>query len=224
MRVLVIEDYQPLRKSVVQGLEEAGYAVDATGDGEEGLWYARSNDYDAIVLDLMLPGLDGLSILSKLREEENATHVLVLTARDTVDDRVGGLNSGADDYLVKPFAFPELLARVGALVRRGYGRKSAVMRIGNLEIDASSRTVRCAGEAVELTAREYALLEYLASRQGETVSRTDIREHIYDFAADAGSNVIDVYVGYVRRKLEAAGAEAGIRTVRGQGYVIEATC
>jgi len=220
MRVLLIEDYEPLRKAVARGLRDRGFAVDATGDGEEGLWYARSNDYDAIILDLMLPKLDGLTILRKLRERDNPVHVLILTAKDTVEDRVQGLNLGADDYLVKPFAFEELLARVCALVRRKYGAKSPVLRVADLEIDTVACTVRRAGRALQLTAREYALLKFLALQAGLPLSRTQIWEHLYDFAADPNSNVIDVYVGRLRRKLERGGRPRLIHTRRGLGYML----
>jgi len=221
MRILLVEDYAPLRKSTAQGLEEAGFAVDAAADGEEGLWYAKSNDYDVIILDLMLPGIDGLTILKRLREAGSTVHVLILTARDTLEDRVKGLNVGADDYLVKPFAFAELLARVRSLVRRRYETKNPAIRIGDLEIDTAGRMVRRAGETIELTAREYALLEFLAMRAGELVSRTDIWEHVYDFHSSAQSNVVDVYIGYLRHKIEREGRPRLIHTRRGQGYVLE---
>ncbi len=220
MRVLIVEDYGPIRESVSQGLREAGFAVDATGDGREGLWYAESSAYDVIVLDLMLPSMDGLTVLRKLRAGGSEAHVIVLTARDTLEDRVLGLNAGADDYLVKPFGFDELLARVRALVRRKYAAKSPLIRIGDLEIDTSTRQVRRGDAIIDLTAREYALLEYLAVRAGELVSRTDIWEHVYDFHASAQSNVVDVYIGYLRRKLEAGDVPPLIHTRRGQGYVL----
>ncbi len=220
MRLLLIEDYPPLRKSVAKGLREAGFAVDATGDGNEGLWYAMGNEYDAIILDLMLPGMDGLGILKRLRSRGRQSHVLILTARDTVPDRVKGLNLGADDYLVKPFAFEELLARVGALVRRKYEAKSPVMRVGDLEIDTSERTVRRAGRGVDLTAREYSLLHFLALRAGRVVTRTELWEHVYEFAAEPNSNVIDVHVGHLRKKLESRGLPRLIHTRRGIGYVL----
>jgi DNA-binding response OmpR family regulator len=220
MRLLVVEDYAPLRKAVVQGLKEAGFAVDAAGDGEEGLWYARSNQYDVIVLDLMLPKKDGLSLLESLRQAGDPAHVLVLTAKDTIDDRVRGLNVGADDYLVKPFAFEELLARVRALVRRRYETKSPVIRIADLEVDTVTRMVRRAGTEIELTAREYALLEFLALRAGQLVSRTDIWEHLYEFDSSAQSNVVDVYIGYLRRKIERPQSPRLIHTRRGQGYIL----
>jgi DNA-binding response OmpR family regulator len=205
---------------LVRGLREAGFAVDASGDGEEGLWYAESQDYDVIILDLMLPGMDGLSILERLRAKQNPAHVLILTAKDTVADRVAGLERGADDYLVKPFAFAELLARVNALVRRKYEAKSPRIRIADLEIDTQARSVCRAGGVIELTGREYLLLEYLALRQDHVVTRAEIWEHIYDFNAEPNSNVIDVYVGSLRRKLEHGGLPRLIHTRRGLGYVL----
>jgi DNA-binding response OmpR family regulator len=223
MRVLLVEDYPPLQKSVAKGLREAGFAVDATGDGAEALWYALGNYYDVIVLDLMLPGLDGLSFLKRLRAEGRLTHVLIITARDAVPDRVAGLNAGADDYLVKPFEFEELLARVQALVRRSYQRKNPVVTIGPLRIDTSTQRVRRDEQDIQFTAREYALLEYLAMRAGELVTRSDIWEHVYDFASDATSNVVDVYIGHLRRKIDRAGEPSLIETHRGRGYIFRKT-
>jgi DNA-binding response OmpR family regulator len=222
MRVLVIDDYAPLRAAVKRGLEEDGFAVDAAADGEEGEWYARANAYDAIVLDLMLPKRDGLTVLANLRAAGCAAHVLVLTARDAVEDRVDGLERGADDYLCKPFAFAELLARVRALVRRTHQVKDPLVKLADLEVDTARKRVRRAGEAIELTSREYALLEFLALRAGQVVSRTDIWEHVYDFEAENSSNVVDVYIGYLRRKIERDGQEKLIHTRRGQGYVLSA--
>jgi DNA-binding response OmpR family regulator len=220
MRVLIVEDYAPLRKALAQGLQEAGLAVDAAVDGEEGLWYAESGTYDVIVLDLMLPGLDGLTLLKRLRKAGSATHVLILTAKDTLDDRVTGLNLGADDYLVKPFAFEELLARVRALIRRKYEAKSPVIRVADLEIDTGCRMASRAGEPIELTAHEYALLEFLAMRAGRIVTRTDIWEHVYAFHSSPESNVVDVYIGYLRKKIERKGLPRLIHTRRGQGYLL----
>lgn len=220
MRVLVIEDYDPLRKSLRQGLQEAGFAVDASGDGEEGLWYAQSSEYDVILLDIMLPKLDGLTILTRLRQGGSHAPILLLTARDGIEDRVSGLNLGADDYLVKPFAFEELLARVRALSRRKYDRADPVVRVGDLELNTATRSVRRGDRIVELTAREYALLEFLALRAGEVVSRTDIWEHLYEFHSEAESNVVDVYIGYLRKKLERPNLPKLIHTRRGQGYVL----
>jgi DNA-binding response OmpR family regulator len=222
MRLLLIEDYRPLRESLAKGLREAGFAVDATGDGAEGLWYARGNDYDVIILDLMLPGVDGLSILQQLRAEGRPNHVLILTAKDTVDDRITGLDLGADDYMVKPFAFRELLARVRALLRRSYRTKNPRLEIQDLQIDLAAQRVWRGGEEIVLTPREYALLEYLAMRAGQVVSRTDIWEHVYEFNSSASSNVVDVYVGYLRKKIERPDRPPLLNTIRGRGYTLGA--
>jgi DNA-binding response OmpR family regulator len=220
MRLLIVEDYRPLREPLTKGLQEAGFAVDATGDGEEGLWYALGNDYDVIILDLMLPGRDGLSILKKLRAEGRQNHVLILTAKDTVDDRIAGLDLGADDYMVKPFAFQELLARVRALVRRSYRTKNPLLEVQDLRIDLTLQRVWRGGVEIGLTAREYALLEYLAMRAGQVVSRADIWEHVYEFNSSASSNVVDVYVGYLRKKIERPDGPSLISTIRGRGYML----
>jgi DNA-binding response OmpR family regulator len=222
MRLLLIEDYRPVRESLTKGLREAGFAVDSTGDGQEGLWYALSNDYDVIILDLMLPGMDGLSILKKLRAEGRQSHVLILTAKDTLDDRITGLDLGADDYLVKPFAFQELLARVRALVRRSYRTKNPRLEVQDLRIDLANQRVWRGQEEIGLTPREYALLEYLAMRAGQVVSRTDIWEHDYEFNSSASSNVVDVYIGYLRKKIERPDRVPVINTVRGRGYTLGA--
>lgn len=203
----------------MQGLSERGFAVDSTGDGKEGLWYARSGEYDVILLDLMLPEVDGLTILQQVRASGNPAHVLILSARDTLDDRLRGLDLGADDYLVKPFALEEVVARVRALVRRKYGTKSPTICVADVEIDTAAQNVRRAGRSIELTAREYAVLEYLAQRAGQVVSRTTIWEHVYDFHAEPNSNVIDVYIGQLRKKLEAGDGSRLIHTRRGVGYV-----
>jgi DNA-binding response OmpR family regulator len=224
MRVLLIEDYEPLARSLAQGLREAGYAVDVTGNGQDGLALGQGNPYDALVLDLMVPKLDGLTILRTLRAGGCNAGVLIITARDQLSDRVGGLDLGADDYLVKPFAFEELLARLRAVIRRRYGAAANLVRVGDLVIDAGARTVKRAGQVVVLSAREFALLEYLAMRRGQVVSRAEIWEHVYDFAAEPSSNVVDVYVGYLRRKLGDGEGNAPrlIHTHRGLGYSIEA--
>jgi DNA-binding response OmpR family regulator len=221
MKILVVEDYEPLRRSLVRGLREAGYAVDSGIDGEEALGCAESTTYDVIILDLMLPKVDGLAVLERLRAREVASRILVLTARGEVDDRVRALDMGADDYLVKPFAFEELLARVRALQRRRYRQTSPVIKIGDLEVDTSARIVRLVGRPVELTAREYSILEVLACRRGQIVTRDEIWERIYDFAAERNSNVVDVYIGYLRKKLSRDGCAPLIRTKRGLGYVLE---
>jgi DNA-binding response OmpR family regulator len=223
MTILLIEDYEPLRKSLTKGLREAGFAVDAAADGAEGLWQAQSGKHDVIILDLMLPKLDGLSILQRLREENDPVHVLILTAKDMLHDRVRGLNLGADDYLVKPFAFDELLARVRALLRRKYESKSPVIQVADLEIDTRTRTARRGELALDLTAREYAILHFLALRAGQVVTRTEIWDNIYDWAADANSNIIDVYIGYIRKKMEQGGLPRLIHTRRGMGYVLGGT-
>jgi DNA-binding response OmpR family regulator len=222
VRLLLIEDYRPLQQSLSKGLREAGFAVDATGDGEEGLWYATGNDYDVIILDLMLPGLDGLSLLKKLRANGRQNHVLILTAKDTLGDRVKGLDCGADDYMVKPFAFEELLARVRALVRRSYRAKNPHLTVEDLQIDLATQRVRRGDEEIELTPREYALLEYLAMRAGQMVSRTEIWEHVYEFNDDVSSNVVDVYIGYLRKKIERPDKPSLIHTARGRGYTLGA--
>ncbi len=217
MRALVVEDYAPVRAAVQEGLTEAGFAVDSAANGEDGLWFAEQHPYDVVVLDIMLPKLDGLEVLRRLRAKGIGHPVLLLTAKDTVEDRVKGLDLGADDYLVKPFAFAELLARVRALVRRRYATTDPVMKIADLAIDTTARSVTRSGAVIVLSAREYALLEYLAVRAGEIVTRTEIWEHVYDFRSDAQSNVVDVYIGYLRKKL---GTPPLIHTRRGQGYVL----
>ena len=221
MKVLLVEDYQPLCEAVSQGLREEGFAVDIASDGDTGLWHATASDYDVVILDLMLPGMDGLTVLKRLRKSGRDTHVLILTAKDTTEDRVRGLDLGADDYLVKPFAFRELLARVRALVRRKYHTKDPTLRVADLEIDTTARTVRRAGRRIELSPREYALLELLAERAGEVVTRTDIWEHVYEFHSSAESNVVDVLIGHIRRKLEGPGLAKLIHTRRGHGYVLD---
>ena len=218
MRVLIVEDSARLRQTLITWLRRNGLAVDASADGEEGLWLASNNDYDAIVLDIMLPKLDGLALLQKLRKQGRQTHVLLLTAKDTVPDRVKGLELGADDYLVKPFALEELLARVMALCRRAYGNKSAVLALADLEIDTVARKVMRAGKQIALQAREYALLEYLVRRQGQIVTRTEIEEHIYGAAVETASNAVDSAICSLRQKLGEANPAPLIQTRRGLGY------
>jgi len=223
MRVLLVEDSERLQRSLAMGLKKEGYAVDVVGDGSEGYWYATHHAYDVIVLDLMLPGLDGMSLLRKLRgsdHEHKDAHVLVLTAKDTVEDRVNGLRAGADDYLVKPFAFEELLARVEALMRRRHHVKNPTLSVGDLHIDTTQRRVTRAGRDIELTAREFALLHFMALREGEVVSRTQIEEHLYDEHAEPMSNVIDACVYSLRKKIDISGRPSIIQTRRGMGYVL----
>ena len=220
MRVLVAEDHPSLARSLADGLRDEGYAVDLTFDGNEALHLASSNPYDALVLDIMLPGKDGITIIQTLRRKEIATPILCLTARDAVTDRVKGLDAGADDYLVKPFAWEELLARVRSMVRRGHGQKSPVLAVGDLEVDTARKCARRAGKTIDLSAREYALLEYLAHRHGQVVSRADIWEHLYDQHDETTSNVVDVYIGYLRAKIDRDYPTKLIHTRRGQGYLL----
>jgi DNA-binding response OmpR family regulator len=220
MRLLLIEDSSRLRTVLEQGLRKAGYAVDAAQDGREGLWLATENEYDVIVLDLMLPEIDGLTVLRSLREKGKLTHVLVLSAKDMVEDRVLGLRLGADDYMVKPFSFDELCARLEALVRRSYRVKNPVVRAGDLEVNTAARRAWYAGREIRLTPREYGLLEILVLRAGEVVSRRDLWEHLYAFDDEAASNVVDVLVCSLRKKLGPASAQSSIRTRRGEGYMV----
>jgi DNA-binding response OmpR family regulator len=220
MRVLVAEDHPSLARSIADGLRDDGYAVDLTFDGNEALHLAVTNPYDAIVLDIMLPGKDGFQIIQTLRRRDVKIPILCLTARDGVTDRVKGLDLGADDYLVKPFAWEELLARVRSMVRRGHGQKSATVTVGDLEIDTARKSASRGGKQIDLSAREYALLEYLAHRQGQVVSRSDIWEHLYDQHDETTSNVVDVYIGYLRNKVDKEFPTKLIHTRRGQGYLL----
>jgi two-component system OmpR family response regulator len=216
MRVLAVEDEPDLLGSLMKALREDGYAVDGAPDGEDGLYKAESYDYDAIVLDIMLPGIDGWELLRRLRKTKK-TPVLMLTARDAVRDRVRGLDTGADDYLVKPFELAELLARLRALIRRSASQAQARLQIGDVVIDTAARTVTRNGEAVTLTAREYALVEFLALHRGKVVTRTMLYEHLFDETDDTLSNLLDVHVSNIRKKL----GHDFITTRRGHGYSIE---
>jgi DNA-binding response OmpR family regulator len=223
MRVLIVEDERRLAENVARSLREsAGYAVDVAFDGEDGLYMAQSNPYDLVLLDLMLPKIDGLTLLKRLREEGGETPVLVLTARDEKESVVALLNAGADDYVAKPFDLGELLARAKALIRRGKGHSTAVLKIGEIEINTADLTVRRGGELVTLTAMEYRVLEYLAHRPGAVVSKTELLEHLYDFNWERFSNVIEVYISGLRRKLEDGSDARVIHTLRGQGYMLRA--
>ena len=222
MRILLVEDADSLRRPVVKALKASGFAVDATGDGEEGYWMASENPYDVILLDIMLPNMDGHEILRKLRNEGNETPVLFLTAKDTIEDRVTGLRMGADDYLVKSFAIEELIARVEALGRRHYQKCTPRLKIADLELDTSSKTVLRQGIKLKLPAQLFSLLELLMLRQGEVVSRMEIEEHIYDEQAQPMSNVVDTAICALRRALKTKDSDAPlIHTRRGMGYIIE---
>jgi DNA-binding response OmpR family regulator len=218
VRVLLVEDHKPLVRSLRRGLEEEGFAVDVAYDGEEGDFKAQSAEYDAIILDLMLPKEDGLSLLQRWRRKGMQTHVLVLTARGSLEDKVRGLDLGADDYLAKPFELGELLARLRALVRRGHQVKDPVLRVHDLEIDTAARTVKRAGQPIHLTPREFALLEFLAFHRGKVVSRSMIWEHLYDEHDENTSNVVDVYIRYLRNKIDKGFEPPLIMTRWGEGY------
>ncbi len=220
MRVLVVEDEPTIANFIRQGLTEAGFAVDVARDGEEGRYYAHAAEYDVLVLDIMLPKVNGLDLLRRLRDEGWKTPTLMLTARDTVENRVEGLDAGADDYLVKPFAFPELLARVRALLRRPPMQAGTVMQIGDLRMDTARHLVERNGRSIELSPREFAILEYLMRHPNQVLSRTQIGEHVWNFDFYNESNVVDVYIGYLRRKLDKDSSDSLIHTVRGVGYRI----
>jgi DNA-binding response OmpR family regulator len=221
MKVLIVEDSERLSRSLAQGLRKLGYTVDLTADGETGLDFAETYAYDVIVLDLMLPRLSGLEVLQRLRARGRGTHVLILSARDRVEDRVKGLRLGADDYLTKPFAFEELAARIQALVRRRYDTKSPLVRIGGLAIDTTSKQVSRGGRRLLLTPGEYRLLEFLAVQRGRVVSQERLLEHLHRSDTDVSSNVVEVLVSGLRRKIHAPGEPPILKTRRGFGYVVE---
>lgn len=220
MRVLLVEDQITILKNLRQGLEEEGFAVDTAADGDEADVKARTTPYDVIVLDIMLPKQDGLSLLKKWRAAGISTHVLMLTAKSTVPDRVTGLDAGADDYLTKPFEFAELLSRVRALVRRGHQVKNPLIKVHDLTLDTAARQVERAGQKIHLTPREYALLEFLAFHRGRVVTRTMIWEHLYDEYDENTSNVVDVYIRYLRNKIDKGFDPPLILTKWGEGYML----
>jgi len=222
MRVLIIEDESRLARNIAQVLKEtANFAVDVCTEGVDGLHQAKGNPYDLIILDLTLPGIDGLEILSKVRSAGKTVPVLILTARDTSADIIAGLNSGGDDYLTKPFDMGELVARCKALVRRSYGQSHPELKVGKLTIDTIARRISCGNREVRLTGMEYRTLEYLAMRAGQIVSKTELLEHLYDFNWERFSNVTEVYISALRRKLDPDRQYDLIETVRGQGYLLK---
>jgi two-component system OmpR family response regulator len=218
MRILVVEDEPKMAGLLRRGLQEEGYAVDLAGTGDDAVWMAGATDYDAVVLDLMLPGLDGVEVCQRLRAGDVWAPVLILTARDGVEERVAGLDAGADDYLPKPFAFAELLARLRALVRRGAGERPAILEVGDLRLDPAARRVWRAGTEVRLSAKEFALLETFMRRPGQALSRYQLLEHAWDQGYEHRSNVVDVYVRYLRDKVDRPFGRDSIETVRGVGY------
>ena len=218
MRILVVEDEVKMARAIRRGLEQETYSVDVCADGDDALQRSLDNDYDAVVLDVMLPGRDGFSVCREMRVRGRWAPILMLTARDAVEDRIRGLDAGADDYLVKPFAFGELLARVRAMVRRGTPERPATLRVDDVVLDPATHTVRRGDEPIDLTPKEFALLEFLMRHPDEVLSRTRILEHVWDMNYDGFSNVVDVYVGYLRRKLEVPFDRTVIRTIRGVGY------
>ena len=220
MKILVVEDEERVSQFIQKGLREEGHAVDAAFDGEEGGFLAEVNDYDLIILDLMLPKKNGIMVCREIRERGVATPVLMLTARDSTGDKVRGLDAGADDYLTKPFAFEELLARVRALLRRGSETKTPTLKTADLELDPMSRRVTRDGKPIRLTTKEYALLEYMMRNPDKVLSRTLIGEHVWDMNFDPESNVIDVYVSHLRNKVDKGFSRPLIHTLRGQGYML----
>jgi heavy metal response regulator len=221
MRLLVIEDEKKVASFIKKGLEEEHYAVDLAHDGEEGLYLTETNDYDLVILDLMIPKIHGWEVLKRIRAKRNKVPILVLTARDSVEDKVKGLDSGCDDYLTKPFAFAELLARIRALLRREQTEKEPILRIADLTLSLVTHKVARQGKEIELTSREYSLLEYFMRNPDKVLTRTMISEHVWDYHFDSMTNVIDVYVNYLRRKIDKGFEPKLIHTIRGIGYLMK---
>ncbi|MCH7499766.1 MAG: response regulator transcription factor [Nitrospina sp.] len=221
MRLLIVEDEKKVAGFIKKGMEEETYAVDVAYDGEEGFHLAELNQYDMIILDLMLPKMDGLEVLTRLRDKKVNTPILLLTAKDAVEDKVAGLNKGADDYLTKPFAFSELLARVRSLLRRGQVETKTELKVGDLNLDLVSHKVKRNSEEIELTGKEYSLLEYFMRNEGKVLTRTMIAEHVWDYNFDTFTNVIDVYVNHLRKKIDKKYPSKLLHTLRGIGYVMK---
>jgi len=221
MRILVIEDEKKITDFIKRGLKEEGYAVDVAYDGQEGEFLAKTNEYDLILLDLMLPKVDGLSVCKNLRASGILTPIIMLTAKSAVEDRVEGLDAGADDYLMKPFAFEELLARIRAVLRKKNTKVTNVIQVDDLTLDLVTHDVTRSGKHIELTAKEYALLEYLMRNTGSVVTRTMISEHVWDIDFDTFTNVIDVYINYLRNKIDSGFEKKLIQTIRGRGYILK---
>ena len=221
MRILVIEDEKKVAEFISNGLNEEGYAVDIAHDGDQGYFLATTNEYDAILLDIMLPKMDGITLCTNLRGEENHTPILMLTAKDAIKDKVRGLDAGADDYLTKPFAFEELLARIRSLLRKKYLQQKTRFQVDDLVLDTITHTATRAESEITLSVKEYALLEYLMRNAGSVVTRTMIAEHVWDINFDTFTNVIDVYISYLRNKIDREHKTKLIHTVRGRGYVLK---
>lgn len=220
MRLLLAEDERDLNRLITRKLTSAGYSVDSFFDGEEAIHVLSYTDYDGVILDIMMPKADGFAVLRALRERGKTTPVLFLTARDAIADRVRGLDSGANDYLVKPFAFEELLARIRAMTRLSFGASESVLTVGDLTLNLATQEVRRGGQPITLSAKEYALLEYLMHNQGIVLSREKIENHIWNLDYEGGTNVVDVYISYLRKKIDEGRKEKLIHTVRGRGYVL----
>jgi DNA-binding response OmpR family regulator len=218
MRVLVVEDEKRLAEGLKRGLEAEGFAVDVASTGTDGLWMATENEYSVILLDIMLPGMSGYRVCERLRADANWTPVLMLTAKDGEWDQVEALDTGADDYLTKPFSFAILLARIRALIRRGSAERPAVLEAGDIQVDPSTRQVTRGGETIDVTAREFAVLEYLMRRKGDVVSKRDIIDNVWDDDFDGEQNIVEVYVGHLRNKLDRPFGRNAIETLRGAGY------
>ena len=220
MKILVVEDEESLNEVIVKHLKKQGYSVDSCMDGNDASYYLDMSEYDAVLLDVMLPGKTGWEVLSEMRESGNDTPVMMLTARDSVDDKVKGLDEGADDYLTKPFSFEELMARIRMITRKRAGKHTNVYQFEDLTVDSGAKTVERAGEKIDLSAKEFALLELLIMNKGMVLSRDTIEEHLWDYEYEGASNMVDVYIRYLRKKIDENHSRKLIQTVRGQGYVM----